>query len=166
MKINWKHLATTSGYKSLKQAMINDIQENIDNAKRSGGKSFRSKKEFRKHFYWVISRAKHYAEHHNKPIEKVLNEWENNRNYWWLNYYQSVNQPLLHNAPNMAKPRLITQIMQWVYSPWRKGLKQKATQRIIHQEKYRHAVNLRENAGKKARWSNERKRRNKAKHHV
>ena len=82
-KINWKYVATTKGYKSLKAAYIHDIQKN---------NQIRTKAEFLQHFYWVIGRAKHYAHNRNIPIEVVLNHWEKKRTYWWLNYYQDSNQ--------------------------------------------------------------------------
>lgn len=44
---------------------------------------------------WVIDRAKHYAEKTNKTWEEVLEIWETKRTYWYMNYYQEANQPLL-----------------------------------------------------------------------
>ena len=55
MKINWKHLAATPGYKSLKAAMIHDIQNDINDGRRLNRKPFRDKHEFRKLFHWVIN---------------------------------------------------------------------------------------------------------------
>lgn len=88
MKIDWKHLASTTGYKSLKAAYIKDVQEA---SKRS--RSMRKKDEFLELFNWVICRAKHYAHHTGKTIEQILDEWESKRTYWWLNYYQDCRQP-------------------------------------------------------------------------
>ena len=84
--IDWKHLATTTGYKSLKEAYISDVQN-----------KHRSKKESLRKFQWVINRAKHYAHHTGKSMEAILNEWEAKRDYWWLNYYQSGRQPKFHS---------------------------------------------------------------------
>jgi hypothetical protein len=86
MKINWKHLATTTGYKSLKKACFDDIKRN-----------YRSKKEVLQKFRWVIARAKHYVHHTGKSIESILNEWEEKRDYWWINYYQDGRQPKFHS---------------------------------------------------------------------
>ncbi|SHJ14064.1 hypothetical protein [Clostridium magnum] len=44
-------------------------------------------------FKWVIDRAKHYADKLGLAWEEVLNSWEVNRNYWYMNYYQDCNQP-------------------------------------------------------------------------
>ena len=44
-------------------------------------------------FKWAVERAKHYAEKSGVPWEKILDSWENARNYWYMNYYQAANQP-------------------------------------------------------------------------
>lgn len=87
MKIDWKHLATTVGYKSLKAAYINGIK-----------RSFGTKAEEIRQFQWVINRAKHYAHHTGASIESILNLWEKKRDYSWQNYYQNSNQPKFHSG--------------------------------------------------------------------
>ena len=81
--MDWKCISQSKGYKSLKAAYVNDVQTS----------SSRSKTELLKHFYWVINRAKHYAYIHQCPLEVILSRWEQERSYWWLNYYQDTNQP-------------------------------------------------------------------------
>lgn len=93
MKIDWKHLATTEGYKSLKAAYVHDVEEA---AKQTH--PMRKKAVFLKLFNWVISRAKHYSHHTGKPIDEILDGWEKGRKYWWLNYYQSSKQPKFHSG--------------------------------------------------------------------
>lgn len=44
-------------------------------------------------FKWVIDRAKQYGEKMGVPWEQVLDSWEADRNYWYMNYYQECNQP-------------------------------------------------------------------------
>lgn len=88
MDIDWKHLATTEGYRSLKSAYVHDVQEASKQKH-----PMREKLELLNKFNWVINRAKHYSHHTGKTIEEVLNEWESKRNYWWLNYYQDGCQP-------------------------------------------------------------------------
>ena len=95
--IDWKHLATTTGYKSLKVAYVNDVQKA---AKQKH--PMRRKSEFLHKFQWVINRAKHYAHNTGKSIDIILNEWEEKRDYWWLNYYQDCRQPKFHS--NSKKP--------------------------------------------------------------
>lgn len=46
-------------------------------------------------YKWVIERAKHYAEKTGKTYEEIIDIWEANRNYWYMNYYQDSKQPLL-----------------------------------------------------------------------
>lgn len=91
MNLDWKEISQSEGYRSLKAAMIQDIQC-----------KHRSKKESNKKFQWVISRAMHYAHHQNRTIIEVLNSWESKRDYWWLNYYQDARQPRLFNSPNVC----------------------------------------------------------------
>lgn len=83
--LDWKAISKSPGYISLKKAYVHDVQ-----------KGWRSKAESRRHFKWVIGRAMHYSIKLRKPIESILNEWEEKRDYWWLNYYQASNQPKLH----------------------------------------------------------------------
>lgn len=92
MKINWKDLAASPGYISLKGAYIKDVQD-ASKEKLKGRKPIRDKKEFLRHFNWVICRAKHYAYHLGRDVSSVLDEWESKRTYWWLNYYQDCQQP-------------------------------------------------------------------------
>lgn len=84
MEIDWKHVASTPGYRSLKAAYVADIQ-----------RGWRSKAKSLRLFNWVINRARHYAHVQQRPIEDVLNEWEERRNQWWVGYYQAANQPKL-----------------------------------------------------------------------
>ena len=44
---------------------------------------------------WVIDRAKHYEEKLQIPYLEVIEKWEEQRDYWYMNYYQDCNQPLL-----------------------------------------------------------------------
>lgn len=48
-------------------------------------------------YKWVIERAKHYAEKTGKTVEEVVKIWETDRTYWYMNYYQDANQPLLNS---------------------------------------------------------------------
>ena len=88
MQIDWKYLATTKGYQSLKAAYISDVQEATKDSH-----PMRKKEELLRHFQWVINRAKHYAHHTGEPMQVILKRWEEKRSYWWLNYYQDCSQP-------------------------------------------------------------------------
>ena len=55
-KINWKHLATTAGYISLRKAYEKDTQS-VNNQLQRGQHPMRDKAEFRKHFIAIIRRA-------------------------------------------------------------------------------------------------------------
>lgn len=101
-KINWKHLATTPGYKSLKAAYVADVEKDAKSTR-----SMRDKAEFLKLFREVIGRAKHYAHYTGKAVFEVLNEWEDERTYWWLNFYRN-HIPKLHKK--VLKPRAISGI--------------------------------------------------------
>ncbi len=51
-------------------------------------------------FRWVIDRARNYSEKLNIPVEEIIQSWEEDRSYWYLNYYQECNQPEI-NANNV-----------------------------------------------------------------
>lgn len=46
-------------------------------------------------YKWVIERAKHYANKTGKSFEEIIEIWEKNRTYWYMNYYQDNKQPLI-----------------------------------------------------------------------
>jgi len=48
-------------------------------------------------FKWVIDRAKHYAEKTGLNWEDILDSWEEDRNYWYMNYYQDCKQPEINS---------------------------------------------------------------------
>jgi hypothetical protein len=48
-------------------------------------------------YKWVIERANHYAEKTGKTVDEVMKIWETDRRYWYMNYYQECNQPLLNS---------------------------------------------------------------------
>ena len=89
MKRDWKKIAASEGYKSLKAAYVKDVQ-NAQKDVRRGRNPLRDKKVFREYFKDAIGLAMKYSDQWNIPIEDVLNHWESVRNYWWLNFYQKV----------------------------------------------------------------------------
>jgi hypothetical protein len=46
-------------------------------------------------YKWIMERAQHYALKTGKTVDEILEVWENDRTYWYMNYYQECNQPLL-----------------------------------------------------------------------
>jgi len=42
---------------------------------------------------WVLERAAHYAEQTGMSVEEILDGWEKQRDYWYMSYYQDLNQP-------------------------------------------------------------------------
>lgn len=87
-KIDWKKIAKSPGYKSLKAAYIKDAQS--DHARvRKGFCSFRGKPELRRYFKKAIGLAMKYAHKNGENFEIFLNRCEQKRNYNWLNYYQN-----------------------------------------------------------------------------
>lgn len=44
-------------------------------------------------FKWIVDRAKHYAEKTRMPYTEILRGWEEDRRYWFMNFYQEGNQP-------------------------------------------------------------------------
>jgi hypothetical protein len=109
VKIDWKHLSTTKGYKSLKAACAHDIRENL-----------RDKKASLKKFNWVICRAKSYAHNEKVSIDVILDRWEENRSYWWLNYYQDCNQPKIATKKVLKSRGIKGQIKDAKHGFWSK----------------------------------------------
>jgi len=46
---------------------------------------------------WAVDRARHYAEKTGLKAEDILDAWEQHRNYWFQNYYQDANQPMIES---------------------------------------------------------------------
>lgn len=86
MKINWKEVAKSPGYLSLKKTIA-------DEWNRCNGYSRAGDSRYKPLFRWVIARATHYAHYYNEPLQDVLNEWEELRTYSFLNYYSEQNFP-------------------------------------------------------------------------
>lgn len=51
--------------------------------------------DYRGQLDWIVNRAKHYAEKTGLSPEAILDAWEARRGYWYMNYYQDANLPLL-----------------------------------------------------------------------
>lgn len=72
-------------------------------------------------YKWIIDRAKHYAEKTGKTYEEIIEIWESGRGYWYMNYYQEGNQPLLNSDSimmyddwtNLLKERFGTNPDNW-----------------------------------------------------
>jgi len=143
MKINWKALAATDGYKSLKAAYMRY---------KKSRNTFRSKQELYTHFRWVIGRAIHYSHFQNRRVEDVLNGWETKRTYCWINFYQECNQPRLDKKFSKHPHTLRGTIRSIKRCRWGGKARQKARvcSEIIRFQK-KHSSKL------KPRWSTERK---------
>ena len=94
MKIDWKYVATTEGYKSLKAAYAHDVQD-AEKTRSKGRRPMRDKAEFLKKFKWVIARATHHADKLGVTLDVILDKWEKDRNSdgrycWWLNHYSNL----------------------------------------------------------------------------
>lgn len=73
------------GYRKLLEAVEKDM------AKEQGDRCA-------KKLDWVVERAKHYAEKTGLKAEDLFDAWESKRDYWYMNYYQDANQPLIEAA--------------------------------------------------------------------
>ena len=150
MKINWKQVAKSPGYQSLKAAYI-------ESAMQAGRQKhpMRDKEKLYKNFQWVICRAKHYAEHLNWTIESVLVEWEAKRTYGMLNYYQNCCQPRFHSdskKPIGLKGILKSYKNDRFYKDNNSIRSRRMLEAIMINQKKR-------DSGKKPRWSPARKKR-------
>lgn len=53
---------------------------------------------YRAKLQWALDRAKHYSEKTGVSVETILDAWEKRREYWFMNYYQDANQPLIKDS--------------------------------------------------------------------
>ena len=99
-----------NGYESLKAKVEQDCNDrnscgcfNPDGCNVKGAKIGNYGEEGYKHcshrycdkFKWAIDRAKHYGEKLELDWQEILTSWENDRSYWYMNYYQDCEQPLI-----------------------------------------------------------------------
>jgi hypothetical protein len=75
------NITECEGYKKLILAVEHDEQ------KSPNFHNYRGKLE------WILARAKHYAEKTGLSATDILDAWEKNRDYWYMNYYQDSKQP-------------------------------------------------------------------------
>lgn len=54
-------------------------------------------------YKWVIERAEYYASLAGTTKERVLEAWERNRTYWYMNYYQDCNFPKADEKTKILK---------------------------------------------------------------
>lgn len=59
---------------------------------------------------WILERADHYAEKTGKTREQILEAWENDRTYWYMNYYQESKQPELNSDKIISIEDFINQL--------------------------------------------------------
>jgi hypothetical protein len=84
-----KAIEECEGYKKLLKAVERDEAES------PGGHDYRGK------LAWVLERAKHYAEKTGLEAADILDAWEKDHTYWYMNYYQDCNQPLIKGDETM-----------------------------------------------------------------
>lgn len=77
-----------SGYEILK----NEVEADCD----SRGGIWKSNAYWNQ-FNWVLNRANHYAEITGLSKSTFLNFWEEDRKYWYMNYYSEENQPSINS---------------------------------------------------------------------
>lgn len=76
------------GYKSLRAA----VDYSSSRYSKADGR------DYEKYFQWVIDRLLHYEEKLEIPAEELLNRWEEERDYWFVNYYQECNFPKIDSG--------------------------------------------------------------------
>lgn len=144
MKIDWKKVAASAGYKLMKGAVANDANKIYSNGKR-----------FAAAFNFAINRAKQHIYVKAWPDDKdytddltlILQVWELNRNQSFLSYYSNNNLP--KKTTKILKPmRIRGKYKYYKGRHWCKNTNRAA------QEVSMYLIN---NRTKKARWNNERK---------
>jgi hypothetical protein len=71
------------GYTKLKKAILDDAKSGLKEEDRL------------KKLQFAVDRAKHYEEKTGVSASEILTAWEKDRSFWYMNYYQDANQPLI-----------------------------------------------------------------------
>jgi len=108
MNVDFKAISQTWGYKRLKAAVLSDIAQDMKRRTASGercsfhpmgcihtGRTICVHKYCSK-FRWAIDRARHYSYKTGLTVAEIINAWEKDRSYWYMNYYQNSNHPKLY----------------------------------------------------------------------
>lgn len=82
-------LTECDGYKRLLAAVEKD-EAGDRRIKSLKGRYFH---DYRTKLQWIVDRAQHYAEKTGLEASAILDAWEKDRRYWYMNYYQDCNQP-------------------------------------------------------------------------
>jgi|GEM_PF-785663 len=82
-----------NGYQSLRAAVDRDYAK--DRTYQKGGRPFH---DYEAKFQWAIARAQHYGEALGLNPADILDAWEINRSYWYMNYYQEASQPKINGG--------------------------------------------------------------------
>lgn len=88
-------MKTEDGIVKLKEAVIKDIDDkgtfNANGCNKCVKTCFHP---YCDKFKWVLDRAALYAKAFEIPVEAIINKWESQRDYWYMNYYQDSSQPI------------------------------------------------------------------------
>lgn len=85
----------SKGYEKLGAAVTKDCEESggtfhTEGCCECGAKCFH---RYCDKFRWAVDRAKAYGAATGLKWEDILDSWEDDRDYWYMNYYQNCNQP-------------------------------------------------------------------------
>lgn len=85
----------SKGYEKLSAAVTEDCEKSggtfhPEGCCQCGAKCFN---HYCDKFRWTVDRAKAYGEATGLKWEDILDSWEDDRDYWYMNYYQDCNQP-------------------------------------------------------------------------
>ena len=142
MKIDWKHVAQTKGYLSIKKAM-----KDLNEYRWTRPSDIAASKKI---FINLINRAKHYAYIKEVTLDAILDYWEAKRlhtKHEWRSFYGSYHLP--KKLGNSMKPTGTRHMLAYM----KKHNMQHHDKHHTNQQISIHLIAQRKASGKRARWT-------------
>lgn len=89
-----EELSKSQGMKRLLKAVTSDLEDRKNYSLLPNGDKYYYHDHLGK-LNWIINRARCYSAITGLAVNDIIDSWEEDRDYWYMNYYQDSNQPIL-----------------------------------------------------------------------